>query len=93
MFVFSRHVHGPSCAGAYTYWSTRANNRPENKGLRLDYFVCSGSLATPSDATSSAAEGEAAGGSAPKALRIVDCYCLPDLTKTSDHCPVALVLA
>jgi exonuclease III len=24
--------------------------------------------------------------------RIADSYCLPDATKTSDHCPVALVL-
>ncbi|CAK9014628.1 unnamed protein product [Durusdinium trenchii] len=25
----------------YTYWSRRAKNRPPNKGLRLDYFLCS----------------------------------------------------
>jgi hypothetical protein len=27
--------------GQFTYWSQRSNGRPYNKGLRLDYFVCS----------------------------------------------------
>ena len=38
-----RHFH-PHARGQYTYWSTRADNRPENKGLRIDYFVCSSTL-------------------------------------------------
>merc|ERR1712032_1693791 len=38
-----RFLH-PNAWGQYTYWSTRANNRPSNKGLRLDYFICSHSL-------------------------------------------------
>jgi|GEM_PF-100716 len=32
-----RHLY-PEAKGAFTYWSTRANNKPGNKGLRLDYF-------------------------------------------------------
>jgi exodeoxyribonuclease III len=34
-----RHLH-PKAEGHYSYWSTRASNRPPNKGLRLDYFIC-----------------------------------------------------
>jgi exodeoxyribonuclease III len=35
-----RHLH-PDAKGHYSYWSQRAGNRVPNKGLRLDYFVCS----------------------------------------------------
>lgn len=31
----------PTATGQFTYWSKRANGRPFNKGLRLDYFLCS----------------------------------------------------
>jgi exonuclease III len=93
-----RLCHGAS-RGAYTYWSTRANGRPDNKGLRLDYFVCSRSLsagvAPAQNETAQAAVGaaeEAAVSEEATVYRIADSYCLPDATKTSDHCPVALVL-
>ncbi|KAL7531738.1 hypothetical protein ACHAXR_004205, partial [Thalassiosira sp. AJA248-18] len=35
-----RHLH-PEGRGHYSYWSQRAGNREPNKGLRLDYFICS----------------------------------------------------
>jgi exodeoxyribonuclease III len=35
-----RHLHRLA-KGHYSYWSQRAGNREPNKGLRLDYFVCS----------------------------------------------------
>lgn len=38
-----RYLH-PDKGGHYTYWSQRAGNRGPNKGLRLDYFICSKSL-------------------------------------------------
>jgi exodeoxyribonuclease III len=38
-----RHLH-PEAKGHYSYWSQRAGNRQPNKGLRLDYFVCSPQL-------------------------------------------------
>ncbi|KAG7346114.1 exodeoxyribonuclease [Nitzschia inconspicua] len=38
-----RHLH-PNARGHYSYWSQRAGNREPNKGLRLDYFVCSPQL-------------------------------------------------
>lgn len=31
----------PAASGQFTYWSQRTRARPFNKGLRLDYFVCS----------------------------------------------------
>mmetsp|Transcript_14794 Transcript_14794/g.21328 ORF Transcript_14794/g.21328 Transcript_14794/m.21328 type:complete len:247 (+) Transcript_14794:153-893(+) len=38
-----RKLH-PQAKGWYSYWSQRAGNREPNKGLRLDYFICSPSL-------------------------------------------------
>lgn len=38
-----RHFH-PDKKGQFTYWSQRANGRPVNKGIRLDYFVCSNDM-------------------------------------------------
>lgn len=38
-----RRLH-PTAKGHYSYWSARANSRPVNKGLRLDYFICSPDL-------------------------------------------------
>lgn len=38
-----RRLH-PEARGHYSYWSMRAGNREPNKGLRLDYFVCSSDL-------------------------------------------------
>jgi len=35
-----RNLH-PTAQGHYSYWSQRAGNREPNKGLRLDYFICS----------------------------------------------------
>jgi exodeoxyribonuclease-3 len=35
-----RKLH-PTAKGHYSYWSQRAGNREPNKGLRLDYFICS----------------------------------------------------
>lgn len=35
-----RELH-PDAGGQYTYWSQRTFAREPNKGLRLDYFVCS----------------------------------------------------
>ncbi|KAJ1481943.1 Endonuclease/exonuclease/phosphatase [Baffinella frigidus] len=39
-----RHFHGNDASGWFSYFSVRAGNRPVNRGLRLDYFVCSPSL-------------------------------------------------
>ena len=38
-----RKLH-PEAKGHYSYWSQRAGNREPNKGLRLDYFICSPAL-------------------------------------------------
>lgn len=40
-----RHFH-PTSRGHFTYWSQRAGNRPPNRGIRLDYFIASKSMAT-----------------------------------------------
>ena len=68
----------PTAAGNYTYYSTRAGNRPYNRGLRLDYF-----LAT----AAAAGEGAAASGGGTRCpLRLHDAYILHDSTAGfSDH--------
>lgn len=38
-----RKLH-PEAKGHYSYWSQRSGARPVNKGLRLDYFICSPQL-------------------------------------------------
>jgi exodeoxyribonuclease III len=76
-----RHIHG-DVTGHYSYWSTMHANRSANKGLRLDGFICSRALARapPLDGTASS-------------FRIADSYTIPEITRSSDHAPVALILA
>ena len=53
--------------------------RSENKGLRLDAFICSESTLPEAE------EGHTV-------VRVVDSYVIPATTKTSDHAPIALHL-
>jgi exonuclease III len=81
----------------------RANSRPVNKGLRLDYFMCSKSLfavqqmgRTEEDAKGAAEERE--GGTARNvddvpSPGVVDSFILhEDTVGVSDHCPIMLVM-
>lgn len=80
-----RRLH-PDSTGQYSFWSTRAGNRGVNKGLRLDYFVCSAALF--------GARGTAAAhlpDGSPCAARVVDSSIIPDFLG-SDHCPVVMEL-
>jgi exodeoxyribonuclease III len=77
-----RHLH-PGARGHYSYWSQRAGNRPPNKGLRLDYFVCDPSF-FPEMVNGSSASSNFTG-----ATVVRDSYMLPDV-QGSDHCPVVL---
>lgn len=47
-----RHRH-PEAREVYSYWSTRTRSREVNKGLRLDYFLCSARLFKPEMTTAS----------------------------------------
>ena len=77
-----RHLH-PEGRGHYTYWSQRAGNRAPNKGLRLDYFICSKELVEENVAAVDA------NGNTGK-VRVRDCYMVPEIAG-SDHCPIVLV--
>lgn len=70
-----RHLH-EEARGHYTFWSTRAGNRPSNKGMRLDYFVGSKTLVDGDNALQVIAR---------------DSYMLHD-QPGSDHCPIVLEL-
>jgi exodeoxyribonuclease III len=69
-----RHLH-PESRGHYSYWSQRAGNREPNKGLRLDYFICSKDLMLDGDG---------------KKVVVRDSYMIHDMLG-SDHCPIVLV--
>lgn len=69
-----RHLH-PEGKGHYSYWSQRAGNREPNKGLRLDYFICSKDLMSDGDE---------------KKAVVRDSFMVPDQLG-SDHCPIVLV--
>jgi exodeoxyribonuclease III len=70
-----RHLY-PEAKGHYTYWSQRAGNREPNKGLRLDYFICSKQLLEDGDN---------------QKVTVRDTYMVPDQVG-SDHCPIVLEL-
>jgi exodeoxyribonuclease III len=70
-----RHLY-PEAKGHYTYWSQRAGNRAPNKGLRLDYFICSKRLFQDTKDAK---------------VLVRDSYMIPE-QEGSDHCPVILEL-
>ena len=75
-----RHFH-PDADGCFTYWSQRANNRPVNKGLRIDYAVVSRRLLP----------GQGAATGAPV---VFDAFHLDrECVGLSDHCAVGVSLA
>lgn len=79
-----RYVH-PEATGAFTYWSVRARNRPQNRGLRLDYFVVSEDVAPDS-------HGQRSGAEETRGVLLDDVFHLADLS-TGDHCPVGALLS
>ena len=87
-FVLVRHSHGDACAGWYTYWSQRANNRPLNRGLRLDYFLVSSDMTAP-DAKPQGADPA----KSERAARLHDCWMSDATVGVSDHAPVLFALA
>lgn len=63
--------------GQFTYWSARSNARVTNRGIRLDYFLCSEEFRNND-------------GSCPN---LVDSYILhEDTIGVSDHCPIILIM-
>jgi len=74
VFVDAFRYLYPDAKGHYSYWSQRAGNRAPNKGLRLDYFICSRSLMDDGP---------------DKQAIVRDSYMIPQ-QEGSDHCPVVL---
>lgn len=72
--------------------------RKDNRGLRLDYFVCSGDLFPPRPAALDDVAGKdqppaAAVASPAASLQVVDSFIVHDETVgCSDHCPIGLVV-
>ena len=90
-----RAVHGQA-TGVYTYWSTRANNRPSNHGLRIDYGLVSARMV--GGAAAGGIKGGAGGGA-----RLHDAFVCDgeddtgfvrqgEVKHVSDHCPVGITL-
>lgn len=77
-----RHLH-PEGRGHYSYWSQRAGNREPNRGLRLDYFICSKEMLLEDDI------GGREGDEKKKKAFVRDSYMCPE-EMGSDHCPIVL---
>jgi len=74
-----RVMNGNDAKGAFTFWSQRAQGRPKNRGLRLDYFLATKGMVGE--------VGEEKKGT----VRVVDCRHLEKETVgISDHCPVVI---
>lgn len=71
-----RAIH-PDATGVFSYWSQRAGNKPWNRGLRLDYWLCSEQMC---------AEG------AP-APALLDAFIVEREMGASDHAPVGIVFS
>ena len=72
-----RHFH-PDVTGWFTYWSGRAENRPRNRGLRLDYFAASTRVVVDDE----------------EKVAVTDGFILDALTVgASDHAPIGVTLA
>jgi len=66
-----RYLHPE--AKVFSFWSTRAGNRPVNRGMRLDYFIVPKSMMTNPDSP----------------VRLHDSFILDDSPhKLSDHAPI-----
>jgi exodeoxyribonuclease III len=80
-----RRYH-PTASGWFTYWSGRVGNRPKNRGLRLDYFLCSRRMCS---------DRSEVPGTDPKGdVRLVDGFILDRITVgASDHAPLGVTLA
>jgi exonuclease III len=81
----------PAHEGQFTYWSVRTNARPENKGLRLDYFMCSRSMFPAPEAAEESSTPPVPLASERPIVR--DSSILHEFgIRCSDHCPISLSL-
>jgi hypothetical protein len=46
-FLDAFRFYYPTAKGQYTYWNVRTGARSTNRGLRLDYFICSADMFPP----------------------------------------------
>ena len=80
--------------GQFTYWSQRTNARTVNKGLRLDYFLCSHDLFPHEDSDrgdSIENNEECKSDDMKQSLEVLDSTILHrDTLGCSDHCPILL---
>jgi len=83
----------PEHEGQFTYWSIRTNARPENKGLRLDYFMASKSIFSSSVSQTEPREPREEEGSFTSSPIVRDSTILSEFgVGCSDHCPISLSL-
>lgn len=74
----------PDATGVFSYFSQRAvQNRPMNRGLRLDYALASSSMCT--HLKPAATESQGAEDGDPPPLRVLDSYILDERNMVADH--------
>jgi exodeoxyribonuclease III len=94
-FVDALRYFYPNAIGQFTYWSQRTFAREVNKGIRLDYFICSNSMAPDYDKEVNEGEmrRQVVLNKSYNHPTLHDTYILDtDTIGSSDHCPVVLVL-
>lgn len=95
-FVDALRYFYPNAIGQFTYWSQRTFARPVNKGIRLDYFICSNSMAPDYEVEVNKEQlrrqTDTSKNNANHPI-LYDSYILhADTVGFSDHCPVVLIL-
>ena len=73
----------PTAKGQFTYWSQRTFARPDNRGIRLDYFVCSKDMFSVNNSDNLDI--------IPKPGVVDNFIISEDTVGCSDHCPVMFV--
>ena len=94
-FVDALRYFYPNSIGQYSYWSQRTFAREVNKGIRLDYFICSNSMAPDyeQEISKDTLRREVDSNKTYTHPILYDSYILDtDTIGSSDHCPVVLVL-
>tara|TARA_B110000902_G_C14124414_1_gene519485 strand:+ start:306 stop:746 length:441 start_codon:yes stop_codon:yes gene_type:complete len=85
-----RALHGDADA-QYSYWSTRAQGKAGNKGLRLDYFLVKGELIEEADAAAADATTDAVRVHSTSIAHLG--FGGGKLEAPSDHAPIVLTLS
>lgn len=94
-FIDAFRYFYPNAVGHFSYWSQRTFAREVNKGIRLDYFICSNTIAPEYDKDNNDSDirKKVIYSNDNHHPMLYDSYILEsDTVGSSDHAPVVLIL-